>query len=145
VIASIRPWQAAVYYHSPPFLQSSLVSIDRFLKRPVEFGRTFRESQAEFAATQYWSRADLEGLQLERLQRLVTHAYNHVPAYRKLYADRGLTPSSVRTLADIAKFPTVSKQQICADRQSFLASNAKEFTPHAGNTSGTTRSPFQFF
>jgi phenylacetate-CoA ligase len=62
-----------------------------------------------------------------------------------LYADRGLTPSSVRTLADIAKFPTVSKQQIRADRQSFLASNAKEFTPLAGNTSGTTGSPFQFF
>ena len=46
------------------------------------------------------SRADLEKLQLERLKKTVAHASNS-PFYKKLFAEKGLSADSIKTLDDL--------------------------------------------
>jgi len=141
----MKHWQEVIYYNSPPLMQSLLITADRYLRRPVEYGPVFREYRARLEEMQWWSRDELEAWQLERLQKLVAHAYENVPAYRRLYDEAGVKPTDIRTLTDLAKLPTVTKQQIRANPSAFMARNAKRFKPIELNTSGTTGTPFQFY
>jgi phenylacetate-CoA ligase len=57
-------------------------------------------------------RADLEALQLERLKQVLANVYEHVPFYRKLFADAKLRPDSLRTLQDLKNFPFTKKTDL---------------------------------
>ncbi len=58
------------------------------------------------------SRDEIEALQLQRLRWTVQHAYDNVPHYRKAFDAKGVHPSDLKTLADIAKFPFTSKKDL---------------------------------
>ncbi|GAA1796958.1 phenylacetate--CoA ligase [Agromyces neolithicus] len=58
------------------------------------------------------SRAELEALQLERLQHTVRHAYENVPLYTTKFDDAGVHPSDIRSLDDIAKLPFTTKEDL---------------------------------
>ncbi|MGO2112834.1 MAG: AMP-binding protein [Pseudoclavibacter sp.] len=58
------------------------------------------------------SRDELEALQLERLQWTVAHAYENVPMYREKFDAEGVHPDDLRTLGDLAKFPTTTKEDL---------------------------------
>ena len=51
-------------------------------------------------------RAELERLQLERLQWSLQHAYDNVPHYRKKFDAAGVKPGDCRSLEDLARFPS---------------------------------------
>ncbi len=63
-------------------------------------------------AVERLSRGELEALQLERLQRVVTQAYENVPMYRSKYDAAGVKPSDIKTLADIQKLPFTTKEDL---------------------------------
>lgn len=65
-------------------------------------------------ARAYWSRERLEHWQFSKLKELVEHAYLNVPLYRDKYDAAGVSPKDLRTLADLMRFPTVTKQEVIA-------------------------------
>ena len=58
------------------------------------------------------SRAELEELQLRRLQWTVRHAYENVPHYHRRFTEHGVTPDDIRTLADIRRLPFTTKADL---------------------------------
>jgi len=58
------------------------------------------------------SRDEISALQLQRLQATLQRAYEHVPHYRRAFDAAGVHPSDCRTLADLAKFPFTTKQDL---------------------------------
>jgi len=54
-------------------------------------------------------RAKLEKLQLKRLKAIVSRAYERNPVYRKSFDDAGVRPADLKTLDDLARFPTINK------------------------------------
>ncbi len=58
------------------------------------------------------SRAEIEALQLERLQQTVRHAYEHVPLYTQKFDDAGVHPRDIRSLSDVAKLPFTTKADL---------------------------------
>ena len=58
------------------------------------------------------SRDELETLQLERLKWTVKHAYENVPMYTKKFDDHGVHPDDLVELADLAKFPFTTKEDL---------------------------------
>jgi phenylacetate-CoA ligase len=57
-------------------------------------------------------REAIEALQLERLQWTLQHAYDRVPFYRRRFDETGVHPRDLRTLADLARFPFTTKQDL---------------------------------
>ena len=57
-------------------------------------------------------RAELEQLQLERLEATLTRVVRHVPFYRKRFQELGLDPDEVRGLADLRKLPFTTKADL---------------------------------
>ncbi len=54
----------------------------------------------------------LAALQLERLQWTLRHAYANVPAYTRKFDEAGVHPDDCKELADLAKFPFTTKQDL---------------------------------
>ena len=54
-------------------------------------------------------RADLEQLQLERLQSTLNRAYKNVPFYREQFDSLGLHPSVIASVEDIARLPLTTR------------------------------------
>ncbi|MEV0124448.1 phenylacetate--CoA ligase PaaK [Streptomyces sp. NPDC050703] len=57
---------------------------------------------------------ELGALQLERLKDTLLHAYENVPFYRAAFDKAGLRPDDCRSLADLARFPFTTKDDLRA-------------------------------
>lgn len=57
-------------------------------------------------------REALEQLQLERLKWQLQRCYEHAPFYRERFDRHGVHPSDLHTLADLARFPVVTKEEL---------------------------------
>src|SRR5215470_12910636 len=58
------------------------------------------------------ARANLAALQLRRLRKSLTHAYQKVPPVRRKFAAAGVAPENLGSLADIAHFPFTEKADL---------------------------------
>lgn len=54
----------------------------------------------------------LQDLQLERLRWSLRHAYDNSPVYRRKFDEAGVHPDQLRSLADLARFPFTTKQDL---------------------------------
>jgi phenylacetate-CoA ligase len=57
-------------------------------------------------------RAELESLQLQRLQSTLRHAYANNASYRRKFDDAGVGPDDLRTLDDLERFPFTTKADL---------------------------------
>ncbi|MEQ4719742.1 phenylacetate--CoA ligase PaaK [Nonomuraea sp. B19D2] len=87
------------------------------------------------------SRDELIALQLARLQRTLSHAYQNVPIYRQKFDNAGVHPSDCKELGDVAKFPFTTKQDLrdCYPFGMFAVPREQVARIHA--SSGTTGKP----
>jgi phenylacetate-CoA ligase len=58
------------------------------------------------------SRAELESLQLQRLQSTLRHAYANNVSYRRKFDEAGVRPEDLRALDDLARFPFTTKADL---------------------------------
>lgn len=89
-------------------------------------------------ACECMARQDLEALQLKRLKKVVKTAWEKVPYYRKKMAAAGVVPKDIRTLADLAKLPFTTKDDLrgCFPYNAFAVPMEDVVRVHA--SSGTT-------
>ena len=55
---------------------------------------------------------ELRARQLDRLRWTLRHAYENVPFYRRKFDEADVHPDDCRELADLAKFPCTTKQDL---------------------------------
>jgi phenylacetate-CoA ligase len=58
------------------------------------------------------TRAQLDSLQLQRLQSTLRHAYDNNPCYRKQFDGAGIRPEDLHTLDDLTRFPFTTKSDL---------------------------------
>ena len=93
------------------------------------------------SAPDYLPVAQLQQVQLQRLQSVVKRAYEHVPLFRQRLEERSLKPEDIRSLEDIRRLPFTVKNDL-RDTYPFglFASPMQEIVRlHA--SSGTTGKP----
>jgi phenylacetate-CoA ligase len=94
--------------------------------------------------TQWLPPDELEAYQLERLRRIIDHAWRNVPYYRLLFEEHGLNPSDLQSLEDLKKLPLLTKDDARRAGSSLHAKNAYRYLPKPQTTSGTTGRPLKF-
>ncbi|GAB3187319.1 AMP-binding protein [Nesterenkonia suensis] len=87
------------------------------------------------------SRAEIESLQLSRLQQTVRHAYENIPAYRELYDSHGVEPADLKALEDLARFPFTDKEFLRAAYPFKAFAVPMEQVRRVHASSGTTGRP----
>jgi phenylacetate-coenzyme A ligase PaaK-like adenylate-forming protein len=105
--------------------------------------RRARDLYFDLRQSQWLPRAKLQEVQLAKLQRLLQHAYVHVPYYRQAMIRAGVRPEDVRSLDDLARLPLLEKHDV-RKRLHFelFADNHRKRDMHRIATSGSTGEPF---
>ena len=67
---------------------------------PVKYGSEFRRTFEFLQKSQHGSREEIESYQWQRIQALVTYAYEHVPYYRQTFDRAGIHPRDIKTRDD---------------------------------------------
>ena len=86
------------------------------------------------------SRAEIEALQLERLQATVRHCMNS-SFYKKRFEEIGLKPEDIKTLDDIRRIPFTTKQDLRDTYPFGMASVPLRECTRLHSSSGTTGTP----
>ncbi|KJK22937.1 phenylacetate--CoA ligase [Burkholderiaceae bacterium 16] len=87
------------------------------------------------------SRDELQALQLERLKWSLNHAYQNSPVYRAKFDAAGVHPDQVRTLADLARFPFTTKQDLRDNYPFGMFAVPQDRVARIHASSGTTGKP----
>ena len=87
------------------------------------------------------SRDEITALQLTRLRWSLKHAYNNVAHYRKKFDDAGVRPEDLTSLADLAKFPFTTKQDLRENYPFNMFAVPREKVVRVHASSGTTGKP----
>ena len=87
------------------------------------------------------SKDELQALQVTRLKQSLQHAYDKVPHYKKAFDNAGVHPSDLKTLADLAKFPFTTKQDLRANYPFGMFAVPREQVARIHASSGTTGKP----
>ncbi len=90
-------------------------------------------------------KADLAEHQNRCLRRIVNHAYDSVPFYRRKFDSIGLKPDDVRTFKDLSKLPIVSKSEIRQNTDDMISSKFQLKSLRALSTSGSTGQPLRVY
>ena len=93
------------------------------------------------SAPDFLPRERLEEIQLQRLQSVVGRAFERVALFRSRMEERGLTPASVGSLADIARLPFTVKTDLRDTYPFGLFASPMEEIVRLHASSGTTGKP----
>lgn len=98
-----------------------------------------------FEQTQWLPENELRSYQEQLLRVVINQAFNHVPYYHQLFAKMGLRPADIRSVDDLGKLPTLSKETVRNGGANFIADNAARYRPTVYRTSGTTGAPMEIY
>ena len=87
------------------------------------------------------SRDEITTLQIQRLRWTLQHAYDNVAHYRHKFDAAGVHPADLRTLADLAKFPFTTKQDLRDNYPFGLFAVPQNQRARVHASSGTTGKP----
>lgn len=87
------------------------------------------------------SRDEIAALQLKRLKWTLQHAYGNVPAYRAMFDAAGVAPADLKELADLARFPFTTKQDLRQNYPFGMFAVPREQIVRIHASSGTTGKP----
>jgi phenylacetate-CoA ligase len=93
--------------------------------------------------TQWWPRERLQQLQVQRLRALLVDVGQHVPYYRRLFAQACFDPAAVHSLADLRALPLLTKADIRAHSDDFRHPQAGPLARF--NTGGSSGEPLVFY
>ena len=91
---SVKQFAASLPYP----LKQGLKYVYGAIPLPIRYGKVFRDTYAFLRESQWWSREQLEECQLEQLSKILHHAYENVPYYRRVFDERGLKPKDIQDL-----------------------------------------------
>ena len=115
------------------------------LPTKLRYGRVFWETYNFLQESQWWSREKLEEYQMQQLSKLLHHAYENVPYYRRIFDERGLKPKDIQDFDNLKKLPYLTKDDFKIHFDELVARNINVKNLPMGHTSGTSGKPLQFY
>lgn len=99
----------------------------------------------EFEDGQFQSLASIQALQLERLRKLLRHAYLNCPFYRTRMDQVGFNPEGLTSIHQLEAIPVLTKREIQEHAKELQAANFPAELRVRNQTGGSTGSPLQFY
>ena len=100
-----------------------------------------RPAPGELDPIETASRDEIASLQLLRLRWSLQHAYDNVPHYRRAFDEKGVHPSDLRTLSDLARFPFITKKDLRENYPFGMFAVPRQKVARVHASSGTTGKP----
>ena len=89
--------------------------------------------------------AEVRARQWARLTGMLAHAEARVPYYRRVFAELGITARDIRTPADFAQLPVLTKDIIRAHGEELIAEGTNKAALFTHRSGGSTGVPLEFY
>jgi phenylacetate-CoA ligase len=129
----------------PPSLKYSLKYLYGVIPPRFRYGKVFWETYNFLQESQWWSREKLEEYQMQQITKLLNHAYENVPYYRKVFDERGLKPGGIQNFDELKKLPYLTKEIIQKNLPDLIAQNYPKSKLQYVTTGGSTGIPLGFY
>jgi len=127
-----------------------------WIKKPIKYvyslipyerrlGKVFWDTYNFLQESQWWSKEQLEEYQMRELEKLLKHAYENVPYYRRVFNERGLKPKDIQDFDDFKKLPCLTKEDVRNNLNDLMAKNLQKSMFRYVYTSGSTGIPLAFY
>ncbi len=93
---------------------------------------------------EFASREQIEEMTNEKLERLLFHAYNNVPYYRRLLPECDVIKDGEVMLENFSKIPVLTKEIIRTEGENLYSSDYKSRKPYDNTSGGSTGEPVRF-
>lgn len=93
------------------------------------------------ARAQWWSEDRLRLHQAARLRHVLSHANANVPYYRDLFARVGFDPTTVQSIDDLTRLPTLTRDVVRSHSADLRARDAARLRPQRVSSTGSTGAP----
>lgn len=115
-----------------------------FTKLTYQFTQNLRgekvfEILRQVEKTQWLDREEIRAIQWQKFKKVITHAYDNVPFYRKRFSDFGITPKQIKKWEDLQLIPILSKDDLRSNTD-FLMAEDKRYVFDKYSSSGSTGS-----
>jgi phenylacetate-CoA ligase len=107
--------------------------------------KIYKETYEFLSKSQWWNQNQLATYQLKQLEKMLNHAYMHVPYYRNIFYKKGLKPEDFRDLKDLQNLPFLTKEIAIENVNLIKAKNYPEYKFEYETTGGSTGTPFGFY
>ncbi len=92
-----------------------------------------------------WSREEHAAHQARALSRLLDHAYENVPYYRRVFQERGLVPEDIQSPDDLGLLPFLTREDLQTNLPDLKARNYPDSAFEYVTTGGSTGIPVGFY
>ncbi len=96
----------------PHLMTGPIGALARAVPYSIRHGREYRETRRFLDRSQWWTREQHDRHALAQLQKTIQYAYAESPYYKERFDRHGVRPESLRTLDDIRRFPTLTKDEL---------------------------------
>jgi phenylacetate-CoA ligase len=103
------------------------------------------DSIQEFRRNESLSRDELNEIVWRKLQSIITHAFEHVPFYKRLYTTAGIHPRDIRTPEDFISIPIITKEMIRENLEQMVAQGIDRNLLCESRTGGSTGEPLKVY
>ena len=135
----------ALYSKLPVWAQNAACSLAGLKIKHERYNETFHRTLEFLCQSQWWSLAQLQTYQDEQVSRIIHHAYQAIPYYRRVMDQLKLKPSDISTTTDLVKLPVLTKDMVRElGSELFSTDFPKERMVH-GHTGGTTGKSLQLY
>ncbi len=134
-------WLEKIYPYFPPAIQNIGLSLYGILYQQERFGKNFKKYASEFQERDRWTASQMTAYTEDRLQRLLLHAFQKVPYYRKVWQEAGCTIDELKkmTITKLYLLPILKKEEVRSYSRALLAEGMRHGPSYL--TSGSTGTP----
>lgn len=93
--------------------------------------------------SEHWSREQMENYRNDKLRKLIAHAYENVPYYKRVMDENKISPRDIRCAEDLVKLPPLTRDIIRTYSGELMAKNISKMTITWSKTGGTTGEPIR--
>jgi len=140
----LSPGQA-IYNHSPLWMQNLMVSAYGYGWKKRRFGGIFHDEYVKTKERESFSATRWSDYQNQQLQKILLHAFKHVPFYKTTFAQYGITTASLKNVSveSLSCLPVLTKESLRQHGTTSLIAEKKEKGGHFFASSGSTGTPTQ--
>ncbi|HRH58953.1 MAG TPA: hypothetical protein PL045_00145, partial [Chitinophagaceae bacterium] len=135
--------QENIYSKSPVWLQHVFVSLYGYGWKRRRFGGIFQQEYFAAKERENFTPAQWQQYSEEHLQKILLHAFHHVPYYRETFLQHGINEQKIKTITPgtIYLLPILQREALRKYGATTLTADIKEKHGQFFSSSGSTGSP----
>ena len=133
-----------IYAKLPVFMQDWIVWLYSVKIEMDRGGKEYEEILQFLQTADHWSSEQIISYKEEHIARILEQAYRHCAYYKHKYDSAGLTPADFKCLADLQKFPILTKEEIRENYDRMIADNVRKGDMVHYHTSGSSGKALDF-